>query len=270
MKTPAASGARETDSVRLARFLASCGVASRRACEELIQTGLIRVNGETVLTPAFTVVPGRDRVDCRGVAVVQQPPVWLVLNKPPGYTCSARDEHAAKLIFELIPARFGRLFTVGRLDRDSEGLIVLTNDGDLAQGLAHPSKRVPKAYYVEAQGTLGPGGLAKLRHGITDAGEFLRPTEVALQGVADDRTCLRFVLQDGRKREVRRLCAAVGLGVVLLRRERLGPLVLGDLSLGQWRTLDATELAALRRIVGTPAGGQEASHAIRSCSRSAD
>lgn len=270
MKTAAANGPREADSIRLARFLASCGLASRRASEELIRAGHIRVNGETVLTPACSVIAGRDRVDYRGVAVVQQPPVWLLLNKPPGYTCSARDEHAAKLIFELIPTRFGRLFTVGRLDRDSEGLIILTNDGDLAQALSHPSQRVPKAYFVEAQGTLGPGGLARLRRGITDAGEFLRPTEVALHSVVGERTCLRFVLEDGRKREVRRLCAAVGLGVVLLRRERLGPLVLENLGLGQWRPLDATELAALRRLVNGPAGGQAAAQAIRSCSRSAD
>jgi 23S rRNA pseudouridine2605 synthase len=256
MNAPADNRVHAVGSVRLARFLASCGVASRRACEELIRAGHIRVNGETVSTPAFTVLPERDRVDCRGVAVLPQSPVWLLLNKPPGYTCSARDDHAAKLIFELVPAHLGRLFSVGRLDRDSEGLIVLTNDGDLAQSLAHPSREVRKTYYVEASGALRPAGLASLRQGITDAGEFLRPLAVTLEDVTGNRTRLRFVLQDGRKREVRRLCAAVGLQVRLLRREMLGPLRLGTLPLGHWRTLEAAEIEALRQAgAAVTAGG---------------
>ena len=255
MNAPTEGRGREVGSVRLARYLASAGVASRRACEELIRAGLVRVNGQTVSTPAFTVAPGRDQVDYRGAAVVPRPPVWLVLNKPPGYTCSARDEHAEKLIFELIPAHFGRLFSVGRLDRESEGLIVLTNDGDLAQDLAHPSRQVRKTYYVETRGTLSPAGLARLRQGITDAAEFLRPLTVTLLSAVGARTCLRFVLVDGRKREVRRLCAAVGLEVLLLRRERLGPLHLGTLRPGQWRALDAPEIEALRRVDTAAARG---------------
>jgi pseudouridine synthase len=243
--------------VRLARFMAACGVASRRACEELIRAGLVRVNDTPVLTPACTVVPGRDHIEYRGATLEQQPAIWLLLNKPTGYTCSAHDEHAAKLIFELIPAHFGRLFSVGRLDRDSEGLIVLTNDGDLAQALAHPSRRVPKTYYVEARGRLGAAGLARLRQGITDAGEFLRPLTVTPQADAAGLTCLRLVLEDGRKREVRRLCAAVGLTVVRLRRERLGPLCLGSLPAGQFRRLEPAELTALRQAGATAARAPE-------------
>jgi 23S rRNA pseudouridine2605 synthase len=246
MNAPADSPVRPAGSIRLARFLASCGVASRRACEELIQRGLVRVNGAIVSTPATSVVPGDDRVDCRGVPVQPQAPVWLLLNKPAGYTCSARDAHAARLVFELLPAHLGRLFSVGRLDRDSEGLLVLTNDGDLAQRLAHPSRQVRKTYLVEAQGALSRAALAGLRQGITDAGEFLRPLTVALERAHGDQVCLRFVLQEGRKREVRRLCAAVGLKVLRLRRTMLGPLCLGQLRPGEWRHLDAAEIAALR------------------------
>jgi pseudouridine synthase len=256
MTPPTDTAGRPAGSVRLARFLASCGVASRRACEELIRAGHIQVNGAAVSTPAFTVVPGRDRVHCRGAAVLPQSPVWLLLNKPPGYTCSARDEHAERLVFELVPAPLGRLFSVGRLDRDSEGLLVLTNDGDLAQDLAHPSRQVRKTYYVEARGALGAAGLARLRRGFTDAGEFLRPLAVTLLSVDGDQTCLRFTLQDGRKREIRRLCAAVGLEVLRLRRETLGPLRLGALPLGQWRPLDPTELEALRRAGASAADGR--------------
>jgi 23S rRNA pseudouridine2605 synthase len=153
---------------------------------------------------------------------------------------------------DLVPAQFGRLFTVGRLDRDSEGLILLTNDGALAQRLAHPTGAVERTYHVEVRGTVGEGVLGRLRGGIEDAGEFLRPLAVTVAQRSRDGAVLRFVLRTGRKREVRRLCRAAGLAVLVLRRVQFGPLCLGDLQPGQWRELSSAELAALRGAAGSP------------------
>jgi 23S rRNA pseudouridine2605 synthase len=232
--------------VRLARYLAACGVASRRASEELIRAGLVQVNGIVVETPATTVTPGRDQVLCRGLPAVCQGTASVLLNKPPGVTCSARDAHARKLVGDLVPAHLGRLFTVGRLDRDSEGLILLTNDGDLAQRLAHPSNGVERTYEVTVHGDVGEAVLERLRQGIEDAGEFLRPLELTVAQRSREGCVLRFVLGSGRKREVRRLCRAAGLAVVVLRRVQFGPLRLGTLRPGEWRPLTPPELAALR------------------------
>lgn len=256
MTTPADSAAGVPGAIRLARYLAAGGVASRRACEDLIRAGVVSVNGTAVLTPAVNVIPGRDQVCCRGQPVRSQTLVCLVLNKPVGYTCSARDEHARHLVYELIPARFGRLFTVGRLDRDSEGLIVLTNDGDLAQLLAHPSRGVRKVYRVDVRGRLDEDCLARLRTGVLDDdGDFLRPAAAEVLGHGAAGGTLRLVLQEGRKREIRRLCAAVGLRVQRLQRVAFGPLRLGTLGVGAWRELAEAEVTALRRAARTPRPG---------------
>ncbi len=236
--------------VRLARYLASCGVASRRACEDLIRSGAVRVNGVAVTSPATTVVPGQDQVSCGGVAAVPRDPIYVLLNKPAGVTCSARDPHAGRLVRDLVPAHLGRLFTVGRLDRDSEGLVLLTNDGALAQGLAHPSNGVERAYEVEVEGPAGARTLDRLRQGVWDEGEFLRPVRVEALRAGSRGRLLRVVLTTGRKREVRRLCRAVGLEVVALRRVRFGPLRLGTLPAGRWRFLTPAEMAALRAVCG--------------------
>jgi len=232
--------------VRLARYLASCGMASRRACEELIRSGDVLVNGTSVSTPAFTVVPGRDQVYCRGVPCVSRGAVYILANKPRGVTCSARDPHAGRLVGDLLPPGLGRLFTVGRLDRDSEGLILLTNDGELAQSLAHPSGGTRRTYEVEVRGRVDQAVTELLRRGVEDAGEFLRPLVVTVGRATADGGRLQFVLGTGRKREVRRLCHAVGLQVQTLVRTRFGPLRLGSLQPGEWRYLSESEVAALR------------------------
>lgn len=247
MSSRADSAAASPVGMRLARYLAGCGVASRRACEGLIRAGLVSVNGTVVASPAVSVLPDRDQVCYRGRRVLPQAPVCLALNKPAGYTCSARDAHAERLVYELVPRRLGRLFTVGRLDRDSEGLILLTNDGDLAQHLAHPSRGIRKTYHVDVQGRLAGGCLTRLRDGVFDDGDTLRPVTVGVLEAGPERSVLRLVLQEGRKREIRRLCAAVGLRVLRLRRVAFGPLQLGGLASGAWRELTPSEIAALRR-----------------------
>lgn len=235
-----------TAPMRIARFLAGAGIGSRRGCEGVVQRGEVTVNGAVCTDLATRVVPGRDTVVVAGRPVALQPTTVILLNKPPGYTCSARDRHARRLVFALIPERLGRLFTVGRLDRDSEGLLILTNDGQLAQLLGHPRHGIRKEYLVTCRGRLPKGALRRLRRGIRDGGEDLRPIRVDVRQRTADGVALRFVLGEGRKREIRRLCRAVGVQVMQLRRVRLGPIGLGSLKPGAWRRLTAEEIAAIR------------------------
>lgn len=234
--------------MRLARFLAAAGIASRRHAEELIRAGRVTVNGAVVATPACVVEAGRDRVtfDGREIGLPARPPLCLMLNKPPGYTCSAADPHAGRLIGELLPADAGRLFSIGRLDRDSEGLILCTNDGELAQLLMHPRHGIPKTYLVWVEGRIRDQACDLFRSGVHNNGEFLRAESVRIVNRTAAATVLELVLCEGRKREIRRMCAAAGMTVLRLQRIRIGTLALGDLESGRWRALTPAEIAGLR------------------------
>jgi len=237
--------------VRLARFLAAAGIASRRSCEELITQGRVCVNGQAVLTPAMSIDPAQDSVTFEGRKVGEEKKVYLLLHKPAGYTCSAHDVHAKKLVFDIVPDRFGRLFSVGRLDRDSEGLLLLTNDGDLAQALTHPSRQVPKQYRVSCEGSFTTGIRRQMLNGVFDGGEFLQPQAVEQCGHFRGHAELLLTLCEGKKREVRRICKAVGLQVSKLQRVAFGTVELGDLAAGSWRHLSDEEVEALRKISAT-------------------
>jgi pseudouridine synthase len=236
------------DSQRLAKYLAACGVASRRASEEVIAAGRVTVNGEIVATPAFNVTPGVDQIAVDGQPVTLQKKVWLALNKPPGYTCSAQDEHAARLVLELLPSSLGRLFTVGRLDRDSEGLLLLTNDGDRALHLAHPRYEATKVYRVWTPTIPAPELLQRLTIGLEDDGQFLRAKSARVIGHAGAGAIVELVLAEGRKREIRRMFDALGLSIQRLQRISHGPIRIGHLRPGEWRLLTPHELADLDRL----------------------
>ena len=230
---------------RIAKYLSACGVASRRNCEQYVVDGRVTVNGEAVTSPAHNVDPEHDQVRFDGKLVTPSPQgkVYLMLNKPAGYTCSAHDVHAQQLVYQLIPAQFGRVFTIGRLDRDSEGLLLLTNDGDFAQQVVHPSKRIYKRYYVECAGRFTTSIRRRLLDGMYDNGEFLQALAVEQKSVQRGICVLEIVLGEGRKREVRRLCKDVGLKVLLLRRIAIGQLRLDShLKPGGWRVLTENEL----------------------------
>lgn len=236
------------EKMRIARFLAAAGLASRRRCEQLLLEHCVEINGLPVTSPACRVDPAVDQVRLDGRIVVLPRPRYLLFNKPAGVTCSSRDSHAASLIFDCLPTKFGRLFTIGRLDRESEGLIICTNDGELAQRVAHPSYGLEKVYRVFIRGKLSASGLARLQQGVVSEGEHLRPQRVSPVGVhtgKDTVTELEFVLGEGRKREIRRLCAAVGIQIVRLLRVAIGPVRDPDLGSGQWRHLTGREISAL-------------------------
>ena len=234
--------------IRLQVFLQRAGVASRRAAEELIAQGRVFVNGDSVTTPGTKVIPGRDRVEVNGERVELTAAVWLALHKPRGYVTTRNDPYGRKTIYELLPARFHHLFHVGRLDRDSEGLLLLTNDGPGANHLLHPGFGVTKEYLADVEGRPTSDQLRRLVAGVeledgvarAESAERLHPVGEALFRV-------RLVLREGKKREVRRMLDAIGHPVKRLLRRRFGPVELGELPPGKWRVLAPEELRTVLR-----------------------
>jgi 23S rRNA pseudouridine2605 synthase len=229
--------------VRLAKYLAHAGVASRRAAEDVVREGRVTVDGDVVTDPARDVDATHDvRVDGRHVAPSDDKVVWLV-HKPPGVVSTASDTHGRRTVVELVRAPGTRLYPVGRLDAETTGLILLTDDGDLANRLTHPRYEVPKVYVAEVErGPVGDVALRRLREGIELDDGLTAPA-----GVRQLRPgVLELTLREGRKRQVRRMCAAVGHPVRRLSRVAFGPLRLGDLGEGHVRRLSPAEVQRLR------------------------
>jgi 23S rRNA pseudouridine2605 synthase len=244
--------------VQLARYLAQCGIAARRACDELIKAGRVTVNGQPG-QPTTRVLPEQDEVALDGRPVRPEELHYYLLHKPAGYTCTAADPYAEQLAVELLhlPPDI-HVNSVGRLDRESEGLLLFTNDGELAHRLLHPSYGIRKTYDVEVRGEVTAAGLDELRAGIEDEGERLRAVSTEVVDQWAGGAWLRIVVAEGRKREIRRMCRYLGLTVTALRRTHFGPLALGSWRPGHYRRLTAAELAALRQAVDLPLEGPSA------------
>ena len=240
--------------VRLQKVLAQAGIASRRACEVLISEGRVEVNSEVVLEQGRRVDPERDVIRVDGARI--PPPRrhrYLALNKPRGVVATMDDPEGRRTIADLLDTRQlrnERLFHVGRLDTDSEGLLIMTNDGDLAQRLAHPSYEVPKTYIAEVAGVVSEQTLKRLRRGITLEDGPVRPTSVKIVSSVGDKTLLKITLQEGRNRIVRRTMEAVGHPVRRLSRIGIGPVRLGNLKVGEYRELTREELGGLLDLTG--------------------
>jgi len=240
---------------RLQKVLARAGVASRRAAEGLIAAGRVTVNGQVVTTLGTQVDPARDRIAVDGQPVrLETVPITItiLLHKPAGYVTTVRDPWGRPTVLDLVKTvqeQSGtRLFPIGRLDADSEGLLLLSNDGELAHQLTHPRFAQEKEYLVLVEGRPGAEALRQLRAGVPLDGKLTAPAlvEVAQGKPGDGGTWLRFVIHEGRKRQIRRMCQAVGHAVRRLVRVREGALLLGDLPSGQWRYLTAAEIAQLK------------------------
>jgi len=231
---------------RLQKYLARCGVASRRASEQIITSGRVRVNGQKAVELGTSVDPARDRVDVDGRPV--RPPAtlsYVALNKPIGVVSTASDPKGRRTVLDLVPGD-ARLFPVGRLDYDSEGLILLTDDGDLAMRLTHPRHSVEKEYRALLRGEVTDAVLQHLSAGIVLDGTRTAPATFERLETHPDGDWVRVVLHEGRNRQVRRMVEALDLDVVRLVRVRVGSLQLGSLVPGGWRRLSAAEVAALR------------------------
>lgn len=230
---------------RLQKILSAAGVCSRRAAEGYLTAGRITVNGETAQL-GQQADPETDDIRVDGVPLDREPEaVYLMLNKPRGYVTTVSDEQGRKTVMDLLTGVHTRIYPVGRLDRDSEGLLLLTNDGALTQRLLHPSHEVSKEYHVTVSGPVEHAA-ENLRRIRDVAGMAIRPAEVQMLRREGNRAELRIVIHEGRNRQIRRMCARCGLEVLRLQRVREHCLELGTLPLGQWRYLTAAEIAALK------------------------
>ncbi len=241
--------------MRLQVFLSHNGVCSRREAMDIIQSSRVKVNGRIEREPSMDVT-GTEEITVNGKKVVVQAYIYIMLHKPPGYTTTKDDPHADKTILELIPKEMYYLSPVGRLDRDSEGLLLLTNNGPWAYGLTHPKFHLDKTYIVRAQGKLSLENRKKLEQGVVISGEQGRtienektaPCRIAQVRYNDPDTELQISIHEGKKRQIRRMLWSVGHKVFFLKRISIGPLNLGALTIGQWRALTKQEVESLKKI----------------------
>ncbi|HTM34761.1 MAG TPA: pseudouridine synthase [Vicinamibacterales bacterium] len=255
----------EKPGVRLQKILSTAGIASRRASEQLILEGRVSVNGEVVRELGSRADPARDeiRVDGRRIRTEVQHR-YIALYKPRGYVTTRKDPEGRPTVLDLLGQGVGYIYPVGRLDYDSEGLLLLTSDGDLAEKLTHPRHEVERVYDAIVAGTPDDGAIEKLRRGVFIDGRKTAPAEVkrgATVKSGQPTTKLTISLREGRNRQVRKMCQAVGHPVRALTRVRMGSITLGRLRPGEWRELGAEEVAALKRGTASaqaglrPAGG---------------
>ena len=234
--------------IRLQKHLSECGIASRRKAEELIAAGKVKINGHIAEIGA-KVDPKRDKVTVRGKAVVPvNEKVYIMLNKPRGFVTTMSDELGRKTVSDLVADAGNRIFPVGRLDRDSEGLLIMTNDGDFANKLTHPSSHVNKTYRVTVKGVAEEEQLLRMKEGIVLDGRKTLPCDCFVAERKPDRTVLIFVLNEGRNRQIRRMCEEVGLEVLRLKRTEIAGVKLGMLPQGKWRSLNEREMRRLTNI----------------------
>lgn len=232
----------DKDKKRLSKTLAAGGIASRRACETLIFEGRVKVNGQVVKTPQTLVDINTDTIEVNGERVLGvEEKVYYMLNKPIGYVCSGKKIGQDKIVLELFEGEGHRLFTIGRLDKDTMGLLLLTNDGAFAQRVIHPSANISKEYLVKTNQEVSHEHLLAISQGTSVEGVFVKPLKVTKVR----RGTLKVTIAEGKKREVRVLLEAAGLDVIELTRIRLGGLTLGALPVGSWRPLSEREQRAI-------------------------
>jgi 23S rRNA pseudouridine2605 synthase len=245
--------------IRLQKILSQAGIASRRAAEKLIVEGRVSVNGQTVRELGTKADPTRDdiRVDGRRIKSAERPR-YILLNKPRGYVTTRKDEKRRKTVLDLLQGVREYVYPVGRLDYDTEGLLLLTNDGELASQLTHPRHGVERTYEARVAGMPDERALGKLRSGIPLDGRRTLPADVVLltKGRQQADSVLLITIKEGRNRQVRRMCEAVGHPVQRLKRTRFGPITDRRLPVGEWRDLSKGEVAALRSRASSNASAE--------------
>lgn len=233
--------------MRLQKFLSECGIASRRKAEELISAGKVKVNGRPA-SIGDKIDPKRDKVTVAGKKVVKaDKPVYVMLHKPRGYVTTMSDEMDRRCVAELVSDISERIYPIGRLDRDSEGLLLMTNDGEFANLMMHPSHHIPKRYRVTVRPSVNEEQLTALTTGLMIDGRMTAPAQVNVIERGEGRVVLEIVLSEGRNRQIRKMCEQVSLEVARLKRTAFGSLKLGMLEPGKWRYLTQDEADRLRR-----------------------
>ena len=236
------------EKMRLQKYIAQCGIASRRHAEEMIKAGRVRVNGVKV-TEMGTLVSGRDKVEVDGKPIKKEKRlVYIMLNKPAGYVTTVSDPQGRKTVLDLVQGVEERVYPVGRLDYDTTGLLILTNDGDFAYKSTHPGHETKKTYIAEVSGLPSNETLRTLREGVVLDGIPTSPAEVEVIEIRDKSSVLKIIIHEGRNRQVKRMCEAVGHPVLKLKRTAIGKLTLGNLKPGEWRYLSGHEIKLVRWI----------------------
>ncbi|HOW64280.1 MAG TPA: pseudouridine synthase [Candidatus Paceibacterota bacterium] len=231
--------------VRLQKFMAEAGVASRRACEDLIREGRVSVNGQVISVLGTKIDAARDQVCLDGERLRSKRKLYLAVHKPRGVVCTRSDPQKRRIISDLLPREWSDLTTIGRLDRESEGLILMTNDGEFHLRVAHPRYGVTKTYRVTVRGRVHPAQIKQLERGIHCGPDLLKIKRGRLLQSSLDHSLIELELTEGKNREIRRLLEALDLEVDRLQRIRIGPVRLGELPTGRWRTLTEPETKSL-------------------------
>ena len=232
--------------MRINKYLASCGVASRRECDKLIADGKVTVNGKVAAMGED--VDDSDEIFVNGNKVAVQKNEYYILNKPKGYLSTVSDDKGRKTVLDLMPDSVGRIYPVGRLDYDSEGVLILTTDGELAQHLTHPSNEVPKTYLVKIEGTLKETDLNPIRSGVEIDGYVTKKCKAHIVETNKAYTKVHVTITEGKNREVRKMFASIGKEVMLLKRIKVGELTLRGLDRGSYRKLSKEEVAYLKLL----------------------
>lgn len=239
--------------LRLQKYLADCGVASRRASEKLISAGRVKVNGKTIKEMGFIVDEENDVVEYDGeVLKPVTKKIYIMLNKPVGFVTTVSDDKGRNTVLDLVSDIGDRIFPVGRLDYDTEGLLLLTNDGDMTYKLTHPKNDIPKTYVAEVTGNISMDTIVALRRGVVIDGYKTRPAQVEVIGATQYGTKLEITIHEGKNRQIRKMFEALDCTVKRLKRTKEGSLVLGHLPLGKWRKLSESEVNMLKKIGTEP------------------
>ncbi|NLN15044.1 MAG: rRNA pseudouridine synthase [Tissierellia bacterium] len=235
--------------MRIQKFMAKCGVASRRKSEELIRQGLVEVNGQVITEPGLKIDPDKDLVKVNNKKIkLESKKVYIMLNKPLGYVTSLKDEKNRRVVTDLIDGVRERIYPVGRLDIDTTGLLLLTNDGDLTYRLTHPSNEVVKRYIAVVEGVPNKRELESFRQGLLIDGKKTAKAYIKILRSFEDESILDIRIHEGRNRQVRKMCEAINHPVKKLKRVAIGELELGDLHVGNWRFLTEEEIAYLKSL----------------------
>ncbi len=235
--------------MRLQKFLANCGVSSRRGAEELIKQGRVQVNGVTVTEMGVQVDEEKDHITFDGQTVQpEKKMVYILLNKPVGYVTTVSDDKGRNTVMDLVADIPVRIYPVGRLDYDTEGLLLMTNDGDLTYRVTHPKNQVEKTYVAEVTGNITMNTLTQLRNGVILDGVKTRPAKVEVIGATQFGTKLEITIHEGKNRQVRRMFESVGCIVKRLKRTKEAGLILGHVPLGHWRRLTDSEVNMLKKL----------------------
>ncbi|MEY8303093.1 pseudouridine synthase [Anaerosalibacter bizertensis] len=235
--------------MRLQKYMALCGIASRRKSEEIILEGRVKVNGKVINELGVKIEPGRDIVIVDGKNIkMEEKKVYIMLNKPIGYVTTVKDEFNRNKVIDLIDGVEERIYPVGRLDYDTSGLLLLTNDGEMTYKLTHPSNEVKKTYIGKVRGVPTEAELEKFRNGLKIDNYITAKAEIKILKKSKDSSLLVMEIHEGRNRQIRKMCAAINHPIIKLKRVAVGKLKLGDLKLGDWRYLKNKEVEYLKKL----------------------